>query len=213
MGNTGSVGRSEQVKQVASTATDRAGDVVAEARDQARYVGREAKDQAREVADRARQEMREQAQARSQQAAASLRTLGDRLNALASGDAQSAGPLVDYLREGQDKVATLASRLESGPDEVLDELRQFARRKPMVFLASAGLLGFVAGRLVRSASSDGSNDSNTETALVPMADSAVVMEPELAGVPTAGTPTGMATPGTPVTSGTAYGDGAYGAPQ
>jgi hypothetical protein len=79
--------------------------------------------------------------------------LGDRLGSLADGDTESAGPLLDYVRDGRDRVTSFADRLEQGPDVVLDDIRRFARNRPMVFLACAGGLGFLAGRLVRAGSS------------------------------------------------------------
>lgn len=150
--------RSEQAQQAVSTASEKAGHVAAEATDQVRNVTQEAKQQAQELADRARHDLRDQAQQRSQHAAETMRTFAQRLGSLAEGDSAEAGPLVDYLREGQARINQWAGRLDEGPDAIFDELRTFARRKPMVFLVSAGVLGFVAGRLVRSGA--GANGSN-----------------------------------------------------
>ncbi len=153
--------KSEQAKQAMSTATDKAGSVASEASEQVRNVTHEAKQQAQELADRARQDLREQAQQRSQHAAETMRTFAQRLGSLAEGNSAEAGPLVDYLREGQYRINEWAGRLDDGPDALFDELRSFARRKPMMFLASAGVLGFMTGRLVRSGS--GANESNGST--------------------------------------------------
>lgn len=154
--------KTEQAKQAASTAADKAGEVANQASDQVRHVTQEATQQARELADRARQDLREQAQQRSEHVAGSMRTLADRLGSLAEGNTSEAGPLLEYLREGQYRINEWAGRLDEGPDAVFDEMRRFARRKPMMFLAGAGVLGFLAGRMVRSGS--GSNGSSGETA-------------------------------------------------
>lgn len=157
----GTAPKTEQAKHAASTAAEKAGDVATQASDQVRNVTQEATQQARELAGRAREDLREQAQQRSQHVAGSMRTLADRLGSLAEGNTAEAGPLLEYLREGQYRINEWAGRLDEGPDAVLDEMRRFARRKPMMFLAGAGVVGFLAGRMVRSGS--GSSDSNGET--------------------------------------------------
>jgi hypothetical protein len=50
----------------------------------------------------------------------------------------------------------VATRLEEGGVQgVGDDLRRFARRQPGLFLAAAGLAGFVVTRMLRSAQADG----------------------------------------------------------
>lgn len=150
----------QQAQEVGSNAAGRAGDVVADAQEQAKAVTSQAKNELQKVWDQSRDEVAQQAQQRGQQAAGSLRTLGDRLGSLADGDTDNAGPLLDYVRDGRDRVASLADRLEQGPDAVLADVRAFARNRPMIFLACAGGLGFLAGRMVRSGASG--DDPSTE---------------------------------------------------
>jgi len=64
---------------------------------------------------------------------------------------ERAGALGDYARQGRAQLSRLADRLDDGPAAVLDDVRRFARRQPVVFLAAAGAVGFVVGRLVRGA--------------------------------------------------------------
>jgi hypothetical protein len=118
---------------------------------QAKVVARDAKDHARQLFDEGRQHLDDEARNRSRQAAGGLRTLADQLGALTSGNTEQAGPLGDYAQQGREQLSRLADRLEDGPSAVLDDVRRFARRQPVVFLAAAGALGFVAGRLVRGA--------------------------------------------------------------
>lgn len=156
-------------KDVAGRTASRAGDVAGEAQTQAKVVAREAKDHVRDLMDRGRSDLGDEAAVRSQQVAGTIRTLADRAGALANGDPQGAGPLADLLREGQDRLQTLAGRMEDGPQAVLDDVRNFARRQPVLFLASAGALGFLAGRLVRAGrdaqSSAGSDSSSADATL------------------------------------------------
>jgi hypothetical protein len=143
--------KTEEAKEVARQTTERAGDVVGEVTEQAKVVARDAKDHARQLFDQGRQHLDEEARNRSRQAAGGLRTLADQLSALSAGNADQAGALGDYARQGREQLSRLADRLDEGPSAVLDDVRRFARRQPVVFLAAAGALGFVAGRLVRGA--------------------------------------------------------------
>ena len=149
--NTGDgAGKTDAAKAVAGRAAERAGDVAGEAQAQVQAVARQAKDQVKDLVERTRGDIGNEAATRSRQAAGSVRTLADQVAALAAGDPQAAGPLTDLLREGRDRLQTFAERLDDGPDALLDDIRRFARRQPMLFLAAAGAVGFVAGRLVRA---------------------------------------------------------------
>ena len=62
------------------------------------------------------------------------------------------GPVPDMTRQLAGKSRQVASRLEEGGVQgVGDDLRQFARRQPGLFLAAAGLAGFVVTRTLRNA--------------------------------------------------------------
>ena len=143
--------KTEQAKEVAGRTADRAGDVAGEVGAQAKVVARDAKEQARRLVDQGRQHLDDEARARSRQAAGGLRTIADQLGALSDGADERAGALGDYARQGRAQLSRLADRLDDGPAAVLDDVRRFARRQPVVFLAAAGAVGFVVGRLVRGA--------------------------------------------------------------
>jgi ElaB/YqjD/DUF883 family membrane-anchored ribosome-binding protein len=145
-----SSGKVEQAKQVAGDAVGRVQDVAGEAGVQAKAVMRDARTQMHDLVDRTRQNVDVEARQRSRQAAGSLRTFADQLGALAAGDTTGAGALGDYARQGRDRLSQFADRLEDGPSAVLDDVRRFARRQPVLFLAAAGAVGFVAGRLLRA---------------------------------------------------------------
>jgi len=149
-------GTARAAREVAGRGAERASDVAGEAMTEAKAVAREAKDHVRNLVDRSRQDMNDEATARSRQAAGAVRTFADRVGALADGDPEAAGPLADLAREGRDRLAQFAARLDEGPTAVLEDVRRFARRQPMLFLASAGALGFIAGRLVRAGREQGS---------------------------------------------------------
>ncbi len=143
-------GKVDAARGVAERTAGRAGEVVGEARAQAETVARDVRVQARDLLQRGRHDLDVEATVRSRQAAGSVRMLADRMGALASGDPAGAGPLADLLQEGEQRLQRFAGRLEDGPSAVLEDLRGFARRQPVLFLAAAGGLGFLTGRLVRA---------------------------------------------------------------
>lgn len=136
---------------VASTAATGAKDAASEVATQAKVVAGEAKRQIGTVVDQTRRELSQQADERTRQAAGGLRTLADQASALADGRPDDAGPLAGYLGEAQTRVSNFAERLETGgPQGLLDDVSDFARRRPIVFLAVAGGAGFMVGRLARA---------------------------------------------------------------
>jgi hypothetical protein len=153
----GTAEKTEAAKDVANKAVERASGVAGEVTAQTKAVAGDAMEHARQLLGDGRRHLDEEAHARSRQAAGSLRTLAGQLGALAEGDDGRAGAVGDYVRQGRDQIARLADRLDDDPTAVLDDVRRFARRQPVMFLAAAGALGFVAGRLVRGARDAGSS--------------------------------------------------------
>jgi vacuolar-type H+-ATPase subunit H len=137
---------------VVDTAKDQAAGVAATAKEEAKEVGREAKAQVSRLYDNARQELRSQAESRQTQLADGLRSAGDELRGLAEGRTDvNQGMATDIVRQVSDRLDGAASWLGSrDPGAVLDEVKRYARRRPVVFLAVAALAGVVVGRLTRA---------------------------------------------------------------
>jgi hypothetical protein len=144
---------------VSDSARQVAGDVKHEAGKQARAVGSEMTDQARQLFDTTRAELKDQAAARTERLAGGLRNLSDQVRALADGRPTEAGQLRDLAGEAEERLQGFARRLdEGGIDGLLSDIGQFARRRPLVFLAGCAGAGFLIGRVVRTtraASGDG----------------------------------------------------------
>jgi len=157
----------QEATNVASSAADSAKQVASEATTQAKAVAQQAKQQVSTLFDQTRHELSQTAQQKGQQAAGGLKTFADQLRSLANGQPDQAGQLQQYVQEAQDKVASLASRLETeGPQAVLEDAKRFARQRPVVFLAVAAGAGFAMGRLVRagaaaSSDQDGQNGQSS----------------------------------------------------
>jgi hypothetical protein len=91
-----------------------------------------------------------------------MRRIGDGINALAEGRPEDAGPVAGYARDAAARVGDMAQRLESrGYDGMVQDVSAFARRRPGVFLAGAGLLGFAVGRVIRSGGASGSSNGSS----------------------------------------------------
>jgi hypothetical protein len=138
----------EKAKEKASEVAQ---DVTATAREDAGSVADQARTEARRLAEQAKQEVQRTAEQRGQQAAAKLRTYSDQLSALAEGRTAEAGPLIGYAQRARDELQTWADKMEQrGPQGVVSDVSNFARRRPGMFLLAAAGAGFVIGRLVRA---------------------------------------------------------------
>jgi len=140
----------EEASNVASTATQGGQQVAGTAVEQGRRVADEAAAQARSVLDDARQQVSEQASSQQQKAASTLRSLGEDLSSMA--DSSESGLGSQLVRQASDQVQQVAGWLEDrDPAAVIDDVRNFARRRPGTFLLGAAAAGLVAGRLTRGA--------------------------------------------------------------
>ncbi len=157
--DSGSTGSTDQAKQAASTAADQGKQVAGTAKDEALNVAGTATEQARNVVGEARQQvttqLSDQATTGRDKLSETLRTLGEDLQQMAQGQGPSQGMATDLAQEVSDRVRALGSHLESRePAQLLDDARDFARRRPGTFLVGALAAGVVAGRMFR-ATADG----------------------------------------------------------
>ncbi|HET9872887.1 MAG TPA: hypothetical protein VFP89_09865 [Propionibacteriaceae bacterium] len=126
-------------KQVAQTAKSEIGNVTSE-------VGNQAKD----LLQQTRGQVREQIGSQQNKLAATVHSLAKELGSMgASSDAP--GPASDLAQQASRKVGEVGHWLESNePEDVLESVKNFARRKPGTFLLGAALAGVVVGRLSRT---------------------------------------------------------------
>ncbi|HEX2577080.1 MAG TPA: hypothetical protein VHK88_12075 [Aquihabitans sp.] len=141
----------EQSKAVAGTAAAQAKDVVADAKGQLGTVTSEAKGQAQKVMSTATSDLESQLEQRLSKASEAARTKATQLRALADGNTEEAGPLVDLIRQAGDRLENLAGRSdELGLRGVAEEVSEFARRRPAAFLLGAAAAGVLVGRMARA---------------------------------------------------------------
>jgi uncharacterized phage infection (PIP) family protein YhgE len=149
----------DEAKNVKDTAAQAGSQVASTAADQAKEVAQETQRQARDLLAQGRSQLKDQAMTQQQKAAQGLSSLAQELRGLADGTSSGApGPARDLLQQASGMVESFADRLQNRePAELLDEVRNFARRKPGLFLLGAAAAGVLAGRLtsgVKAAHSD-----------------------------------------------------------
>lgn len=128
------------------------------ASEQATQVTREARRQANDLLGEARQQVTEQARTGQRKAGDGLRALAGELHEMADGG-QDHGPASDLAKQAAGRVDDLAAWLDRRePGDLIDDVRNLARRRPGAFLVGAALAGVLAGRLTR-----GVVDANRDT--------------------------------------------------
>ena len=216
---------SEQTTSSAAKAAEDEGKHVAGvAKGEAREVAGEAKQQARGVLDDARTQVNQQSQVQRDRLVKTMNSFADDLQEMAARVGGS-GMAAELANEISQRTRSLTNQLDGRePGELLDRARDFARRRPGMFLLGATAAGVVAGRLARGAKEATSQQHQAST---PRSATAGTMagpsttsgyggqiggttsvgaaEP-LTGTPdptTGAMPTSPATPGTGPTTGTA----------
>lgn len=150
--------------------SDKATDVAGVAQERAHEVAGETSSQVRNVAGELRDQLQDQAETQTRRLAGSVRQLSDELRTMGeSGEPSS--PATKAVRQIAGRGQDMAARLEDqGPQGLISDLQDFARRRPGVFLAGAALAGFAAARLgkgMKSASNGADanrSDRSAETA-------------------------------------------------
>ena len=141
----------DQASQVTESAKDAGQNVADTAKDQASQVAEETKQQAKNLVGSATGEVQQQVGSQQQKLAGFVGSMADELDGMASNSSQS-GPITDLVRQASSKGSEIARFLEDRePQDVLEEVKSFARRRPGTFLAICGIAGVVAGRVTRGA--------------------------------------------------------------
>jgi hypothetical protein len=152
----------QEASAVAGSASGAARHVATTTKDQAASVASDAKQQVTRLTDETRHQVRQQASSQKDRAVSTLRSLSQELQTMADRSEQS-GPATKFAQQGSSAVNQLADFLERRePGDLVEELRNLARRRPGGFLAGAALAGVVAGRLTRGAVSSRSKDDDLQ---------------------------------------------------
>jgi hypothetical protein len=154
----------DEAANVGRTARDAGTDVAATAADQARQVVSETGRQARGLLGDVREQAREQTAARQRKAAQQMHTLAGQLDDMAAKSGES-GMATQLAQEASERLHGAAAWLERRqPADLLEDVRDFARRRPAMFLLGAAAAGIVAGRLTRGLAAQGHQDQGASGA-------------------------------------------------
>jgi gas vesicle protein len=196
-GQTGSRGQGSQVTE--------------QAKQQGQQLAQQARQQAGELANRGGEQVKSQLETQKHQVAQRMTPMQMALRETAQQlRKQGQGPVAQYADKASDQVERFSGYLrETEVDEMVDEVRGFARSRPALFLGSAALLGFLGTRFLKSSSQRGTSAGQGSGANGTAISSATVThgtgEPATA-LPTgtvAGSPTARRTPmsGQPLSEG------------
>ena len=161
-GSTVDTAKSEATN-VKDTAAGAASGVKDVAQSEVSNVAGEAKYQARNLVDQTRSELQGQVTNQQSQLASRLNGWASELGSMAS-KSDDSGPMTDLAHEASRRVGEFSHWLDTHePSDLLDEVKRFARRRPVAFLALAAAAGVVAGRVTRGAvAANTSVDSDNE---------------------------------------------------
>ncbi len=140
----------QETASVAGDAKEAGRSVARTTGEEARAVVGEARSQVASLYDSVRTDLADQAGTQQGRAADALRSFAGELDRMADGADQDGGMAAGLVRQAGDRMDGMASWLaDRRPEDVLDEVRSHARRRPGTFLAVCALVGLVGGRLTR----------------------------------------------------------------
>jgi hypothetical protein len=203
-------GVKDKVQQAAETTAEEGKHIAGVTRDEAQAVASEAMDQARMLLHEAKTQADQQSRTQRDRLVGTLQTLSTDLETMAVQG--SDGLAADLARQAADQARRLSAHLDGRePNQLLEDVRGFARRRPGTFLFGAFAMGLLAGRLARGAkeaNSDSTVSSPTGTSPAVHRTPGHMAESNLAapGLPTQGRygdPLAPDLPNEPVTTGSA----------
>lgn len=139
----------DEAREVGEEGAQSAQRVAGTAADEASNVAHEAKDKARNLVEELTTDLREQAGTQQQKVADGLRSLGDELRSMAD-HGEEGGTASSLVGQAAQRAGSAAEWLDHrDPGSLLDEVKDFARKRPGAFLAVAAGAGLLAGRMTR----------------------------------------------------------------
>ncbi|WP_320778458.1 hypothetical protein [Streptomyces sp. CRN 30] len=156
-GKAAAAGRTAQegAQHGADVVREKGQEVAGTAREGAEHVLRETTERGRDLYERLREQAAEETGTQVRRLATNIRYLAEDLRYM-SETGKPESPAASLVSQVAERGQTLADRLDrEGPGELLDGVRDFARRRPGLFLAGAALAGFAVSRLGRGVTAAG----------------------------------------------------------
>ena len=149
----------DEAAGVASTAKDAGSQVASTTVEQAQRVASETIGQAKDLFGQATTELSSQAWKQQQRLTGTIRTFGQDLSKMGSGQKVESGPAAELMQNLAGRAQSVADWFESrSPDEVLYDVRQFAARRPGLFIGLAAVAGVVASRVTKALVAEAKSD-------------------------------------------------------
>jgi hypothetical protein len=156
-----------QAADVAETAKGAGQQVASTTKDEAQRVVSDTVTQARQLLGQATTELSSQAGKQQERLGGGIRTFGHDLSKLGRGEQVDSGPASELVQNLSQRAHRVADWLEArSPEEVLDEVRQYAARRPGLFIAIAAGAGVVAARLTKALVADAKSNQAGGTSTV-----------------------------------------------
>src|SRR3712207_406720 len=142
--------------------------VTEQAKQQSQQLAQQARQQASELANRGTEQAKSQLANQKHNASQRMVPIQSALRESAQQlRNQGQGQVGEYAEKAADQVERFSTYLrQTEVEEIMDEVRGFARRRPGLFLGSAAAIGFLATRFLKS-SSEEAPSAGTATALPP----------------------------------------------
>ena len=136
--------------------------VTEQARQQGQQLAQQARQQAGDLASRGTEQIKGQLANQKHDASQRMVPIQSALRETAQQlRRQGQGSVGQYAERAADQVERFSTYLrETDVDEIMDEVRGFARRRPALFVGSAAAVGFFATRFLKSSSSEGQGSSS-----------------------------------------------------
>ncbi|KAD3515143.1 hypothetical protein GD627_12655 [Arthrobacter yangruifuii] len=188
----------QQAGDIAQQAKGNAAQVADTAKSEAAGVASEVKSNAQDLFMQARSDLTEQAGVQQQKVAEGLRSMADELHSMAQSG--QSGVATDLVGQAASRASSAATWLDGrDPGSLLDEVKGFARQRPVAFLAIAAGAGFLAGRLNKGLSAGLPNQGGAATGAAgqhtaPAVPPVPPVPPAPGAQPTVGTPGAVADP-------------------
>ncbi len=151
--------------------TGSGGQVTEQARQQGQQLAQQARQQASNLANRGGEQVKSQLAYQKHDASQRMVPIQSALRETAQQlRRQGQGPVADYTDQAAEQIERFSGYLrDTDVEEIVDEARGFARRRPALFLGGALALGFLGTRFLKSSSQEASyaGDGEPVAALPP----------------------------------------------
>jgi hypothetical protein len=141
----------DAASDVANQAGAKAGEVAGQAKEKASELSSTAAQKAGDVVGTARDELRQRASTEAENFGSRLHDVAEELRSMSQASSESGGMTSGLVGDLAERIDRGAQKLSDGDvQQVVDDVKRYARNNPGVFLLGAAGAGFLVGRLLRS---------------------------------------------------------------